>query len=271
MQGFYQFLKKTIKTPHVSAAVYDLTCCPSVLCLKASFRTARKPITVLYQNSAATAEKTKKTGLSPALSKRRGSTKVTRSAACKASEPSAQGIALGLRVYVCFRAVSAKAFGFAFVRHDSAKRASTMALAAPSVALVGRSYSCAILPRALPWADSSLALLSPLRSVIEPTGRFQNVVGKESGRAERRPSFFLYHPVLRTPLLPGRGDHAGCFFRFFQKLICVTRGGLVTLRAPSPFGEGWGEARMYVCSYVFVPYVFFGRFTTYLMFFFSRR
>ena len=71
------------------------------------------------------------------------------------------------------RAVSAKAFGFAFVRHDSAKRASTMALTAPSVAPIGRSFSCAILPRAMPWADRSLALLSPLRS--------------ESGRAERRP------------------------------------------------------------------------------------
>ena len=82
----------------------------------------------------------------------------------------AQGIALGLRVYVCFRAVSAKApqvtdvyaFGSAFVRHDSAKRASTMALAAPSVAPVGRSFSCAILPRAMPWADSSLALQAAL-------------------------------------------------------------------------------------------------------------
>ena len=56
------------------------------------------------------------------------------------------------------RAVSAKTFGFAFVRHDSAKRASTMALAAPSVAPVGRGFSCAILPRALPWAMSLLAL-----------------------------------------------------------------------------------------------------------------
>ena len=70
------------------------------------------------------------------------------------------------------RAVSAKAFGFAFVRHDSAKRASTMALAAPSVAPVGRNFYYTILPRAMPWADRSLVLLSPLRS--------------ESGRAERR-------------------------------------------------------------------------------------
>ena len=60
------------------------------------------------------------------------------------------------------RAVSAKAFGFAFVRHDSAKRASTMALTAPSVAPIGRSFSCAILPRAMPWADCSLALQAVL-------------------------------------------------------------------------------------------------------------
>ena len=54
------FLKKTEKTPLVSAAVFDLTCCSSVLCLKASFCTVHKYITVLCQNSAATAEKTKK-------------------------------------------------------------------------------------------------------------------------------------------------------------------------------------------------------------------
>ena len=46
-------------------------------------------------------------------------------------------------------------------------------------------------PRALPWAICLLSFLSPLRSVIEPTGRFQNVVGKESGRAERRPLLCL--------------------------------------------------------------------------------
>ena len=76
--------------------------------------------------------------------------------------------------------------------------------------------------------------------------------------------------ISTTPSLQ-EGTTLDAFFCFFQKLICVTRGGLVTLRAPSPFGEGWGEARMYVCSYVFVSYVFLGRFTTYLVFFFSRR
>ena len=44
----------------MTAAVYDLTCCSSVLCLKASFRTVHKYITVLSQNSAVTAEKTEK-------------------------------------------------------------------------------------------------------------------------------------------------------------------------------------------------------------------
>ena len=64
-----------------------------------------------------------------------------------------------LCVQMCFRAVSAKAFGFAFVRHDSAiSEQVRMALAAPSVAPVGRGFSCAILPRAMPWAMSLLAL-----------------------------------------------------------------------------------------------------------------
>ena len=47
--------------------------------------------------------------------------------------------------------------------------------------------------------------LSPLRSVIEPPGRFQNVVGKESGKAEReragvRPHLFLCLVCLKKLL-----------------------------------------------------------------------
>ena len=51
-------LKKTYKTPLVMAEAFGLTCCSSVLCLKASSRTARKYITVFCQNSALTAAKT---------------------------------------------------------------------------------------------------------------------------------------------------------------------------------------------------------------------
>ena len=69
-------------------------------------------------------------------------------------------------VEVIFRAVSAKAFGFAFVRHDSAKRASTMVLAAPSFAPVGRGFSCTTIPRAMPWAVSSLALQAALKEHV---------------------------------------------------------------------------------------------------------
>ena len=54
-------------------------------------------------------------------------------------------------------------------------------------------------------------------------------------------------PSYGHPSSPEEGTTLDAFLCFFQKLICVTRGGLVTLRAPSPFGEGWGEARMFVC------------------------
>ena len=60
-------LKKTYKTPLVMAEAFGLTCCSSVLCLKASSRTARKYITVLCQNSALTAAKNIKKSLLTAV------------------------------------------------------------------------------------------------------------------------------------------------------------------------------------------------------------
>ena len=56
--------KKTIKTPLMTAAVYDLTCCPSVLCLRTSSRTTRKPITVFSKTQPPQRKKHKK-GLLP--------------------------------------------------------------------------------------------------------------------------------------------------------------------------------------------------------------
>ena len=64
-------MKKTIKTPPVSAAVFDLTCCSSVLCLKASFCTTHKYITVFPKLSRHSGKNIKKGPLPSPLQRER--------------------------------------------------------------------------------------------------------------------------------------------------------------------------------------------------------